>query len=439
MSKHDLNASTTNILSHNLAPTLRPICDLVPNPRNARKHSRKQIRKLVIIIKEFGWTIPVLIDENGMIIAGHGRVEAAKALGLTEVPTVCIRGLSPTQIRALALADNKIAEEAGWDAEILRLEFFELLDSKFEIEATGFDYAEIDQIMEAPAAADKPSIGELELPDLTGPPQTRPGDIWRLGDHLLMCADARHEVSYRALMADELAQMVFTDPPYNVPIEGHVMGKGRIKHREFAMAVGEMTAKQFIAFLEAFIAMLVKFSGDGSIHYLCMDWRHLMDLLTAAQRHYAELKNICVWAKTNAGMGSFYRSQHELVAVYKNGSGKHINNFGLGESGRHRSNIWSYAGMNALTRERMDELKLHPTVKPVAMVADAIRDCSKRGGIVLDPFCGSGTTILAAEVTGRRCRAIELDPLFVDVAIRRWQRVTGEVAVRQDGVTFIAA
>lgn len=432
--KPTLLNSTALKIEHDFVVEHRDIDDIKVRDRNPRLHPNKQIRQLAKGMMEYGFTTPLLIDEQGRLIAGHCRLAAAISIGLKRVPTITLRGLSPAQVKAYAIFDNKIPELAAWDMEVLSLELNELEALNFDLELTGFDMGEIDQCLAQKAPAEE----DLQEADFQGPSQTRPGDRWTLRRHCIMCADARDEVSYRELLLSEVAQMVFTDPPYNVAIDGHVSGKGAAKHREFAMASGEMSDDEFIAFLTAFILNLVKFSADGSIHYLCIDWRHIHDLMTAARRHYTELKNLVVWTKTNAGMGTFYRSQHELIAVYKNGRAKHINNFGLGESGRHRSNVWPYAGMNTLTRERSEELKLHPTVKPVALVADAIRDCSKRGGIILDPFCGSGTTILAAEITARRAFALEIDPAYVDVAIRRWQRVTGEVAVRQDGVRFQA-
>ena len=432
--KATLSNSTALKIEHDIVVEYRDIDTIKLRERHTKRHAKKQVKRMAAGMVEYGITAPLMIDENGYLIAGHCRLAAAKYLGIKRLPTITLRGLSSAQIKAYGIFDNKISELSEWDIEVLNQDLNELEGLEFDLDLTGFDMGEIDQLMTRQAAPTE----ELQDTDLKGPPQTRLGDRWTLGRHYIMCADAREEASYRALLLSEVAQMVFADAPFNVAINGHVSGKGAVKHREFAMASGEMSDEEFIAFLIAFILNLVKFSSDGSIHYLCMDWKHVHDLMTAAKRHYAELKNLVVWSKTNAGMGTFYRSQHELIAVYKNGKAKHINNFGLGESGRHRSNVWSYAGMNTLTRERTEELQLHPTVKPVALVADAIRDCSRRGGIVLDPFCGSGTTILAAEITGRRAYTLEIDPIYVDVAIRRWQRVTGEVAVRQDGVRFQA-
>jgi DNA modification methylase len=233
------------------------------------------------------------------------------------------------------------------------------------------------------------------------------------------------------------AEFVFTDPPYNVAIDGHVCGLGRVRHREFAMGCGEMSEAEFTAFLKAVFALLAENSVEGSIHQICMDWRHIWEMLGAGRTVYSELKNLCVWNKTNAGMGSFYRSKHELVFVWKAGTAAHLNNFELGQHGRHRTNVWDYAGVNTMRAGRLQELAMHPTVKPTALVADAIKDCSRRGGLVLDPFGGSGTTLIAAERTGRKARALEIDPSYVDVAVRRWQAYAGKSAVLAgSGETF---
>ena len=231
--------------------------------------------------------------------------------------------------------------------------------------------------------------------------------------------------------------MVFIDPPYNVPIDGNVCGSGSIKHREFAMAAGEMSETEFTDFLTTILGHLACHSISGSIHFICMDWRHILELLSAGRKVYAELKNLCVWNKDNGGMGSLYRSKHELVFVFKNGSERHINNVELGRHGRCRTNVWDYVGVNSLHEGRLDELAMHPTVKPVALVADAVLDCSKRDGIVLDCFGGSGTTLIAAEKTGRRGYLMELDPSYVDVTIKRFEKLTGKDAIHaENGSSF---
>lgn len=416
----------------------RAIGSLKLNPRNARAHSDRQIAQIAASIAEFGFTNPVLVDESDIIIAGHGRLAAAQRLSLAVIPTIRLTELTSAQKRSLALADNKIALNAGWDFEILTAELKELgaMHLDFDVEITGFETAEIEAIVGAddtsPDQAD-----HVEEIDRNLAPVSRLRDLWRLGEHLLLCGNALDLTAYGALLGTEKAEMVFTDPPYNVPIEGHVCGLGAIKHRDFAMASGEMTTAQFTTFLETAFRYMANASVNGSIHYICMDWRHMPEILRAGLTVYDELKNLCVWNKDNGGMGSFYRSKHEFVFVFKSGKAPHINNIGLGKHGRYRTNVWDYSGVNTFRRDRQDELALHPTVKPVALVADAIKDCSRRGSLVLDPFGGSGSTLLAAERTDRRARLIEIDPHYVDAAIGRWRKATGgEVALHASGETF---
>ena len=405
----------------------RPTHSLQPYSRNARTHSPKQIKQIARSIERFGFNNPLLIDDEDQIIAGHGRLLAAKQLNLKTVPCVRLSHLTEADKKAYVIADNRLAEKSGWDNEILAIELQHLVDIGFDVDLTGFEPAETDLIIEG--IGEESEQPENHVPaGSDGPVVSRLGDVWLLGKHVLVCGDSTEAATYRLLMADERAEFIFTDPPYNVRIDGHVSGLGRIKHREFAMASGEMSEDQFTAFLSKVYALLCQFSNDGSIHQICMDWRHMREMLAAGDAHYSELKNVCIWNKSNAGMGSFYRSKHEMVFVWKNGTAPHINTFELGQYGRHRSNVWDYDGVNTMRPGRMDELAMHPTVKPVSLVADAIKDCSKRGSLVLDPFCGSGTILIAAEKTGRRARAIELDPVYVDVAIRRWEHYTGKVA-----------
>ncbi len=404
---------------------------LTPYRRNARTHSRKQIRQIAESITEFGFTNPILVDEKGEIIAGHGRVKAAELLGYKQVPTICIDDLTEAQRRAYIIADNRLAENAGWDRDLLAIEFQYLdgLEIEFDSSITGFEVAEIDFLIEGVDDDDDPDGDAIPELDPNEPAVSQEGDLWVLGRHRLLCADARDRASYKRLMAGRRAQMVFVDPPYNVAIDGHVGGSGSIKHDEFVMASGEMSALEFTSFLEKCLAQLAKHSIDGAIHFVFMDWRHIYELLTAARTVYSEVKNLCVWNKDNGGMGSFYRSKHELIFVFKNGTAPHLNNIQLGAHGRNRTNVWDYPGVNTLRAGRLEDLALHPTVKPVALIADAIRDCSKRGGVVLDAFVGSGTTLIAAQKTGRIAYAMELDPRYVDTAIRRWQAYTGDAAL----------
>jgi DNA modification methylase len=406
--------------------TWRAIGDLKPYPNNPRRHPESQIAGLMKSI-DLVWTNPILIDESATILAGHCRLEAAKRLGMADVPTITIAGLSDSEKRAIVIADNRLPERAVWDFDLLREHFRNLIEVDFEVELSGFTTGEIDLVMDgkpAPITANDPA-DDLTGFTLSGPAVSHLGDIWELGRHRLVCGDALRREDYEQLLGGDLAQMLVSDPPYNVKIDGHAMGRGKVRHREFAMASGEMSEAAYANFLDNFLCLATRFSRDGSIHYVFMDWRHMRALLNAAHPHYSELKNILAWNKTNAGQGSFYRSKHELIAVFKNGTAAHVNNFGLGGQGRYRTNVLDYPGVNSLHPARRGDLELHPTVKPVALIADLIRDCSRRNGIILDPFGGSGTTILAAERTGRMARVIELDPLYVDVAIHRWERITG--------------
>jgi DNA modification methylase len=402
----------------------RPIDQLRPWPRNARTHSRKQIRQIAESIRRFGFTNPVLIDRDNRILAGHGRVEAARELGMATAPCLRVDHLSMAEKRAYVLADNKLALNAGWDEELLALELKELMeaDIEFDVSVTGFSIAEVDQLVEGlvPEEVGDPIDDRLPDPSETSS-RCSPGDIWRLGPHRLLCGNSLDSAIVAALMAGEKAEMVFTDPPYNVAIEGNVSGLGKIRHREFAMASGEMSCDQFTAFLSSAFANLVAHSLDGSIHFVCMDWRHISEVLEAGRTSYSELKNLIVWVKDNGGMGAFYRSRHELIFAFKSGTAPHVNSFELGQHGRYRTNVWEYRGVNTLRAGRLDELALHPTVKPVAMITDAIKDVSHRGGVVLDLFGGSGATMIAAHKTGRRARLCELDPVYCDRILKRWE------------------
>jgi len=410
--------------------TYRNINDLKPSAGNPRTHSKKQLKQLQRSIKEFGFINPVLVDASDRIVAGHGRIQAAKAAGLTEVPTVSVVHLTATQAKAYLIADNKLALNAGWDDELLKLELEELsFNLDFDLTLTGFDTPELDFIFAKPEVKEEGAAAA----DRSEPSVSRSGDLWRIGDHLVLCGDSTSEDAYRTVMGNETAGLVFTDPPYNVPVAGHVSGLGKATHPEFAMASGEMTEAEFTAFLRTVFQHLAAFSGDGSLHYICMDWRHMWETLSAGREIYTDLKNMCVWAKTNGGMGNLYRSRHELVFVYKNGTKPHVNNVELGKHGRNRTNVWDYAGTNAFGASRDADLAMHPTVKPVQLVADAIQDASNRGDIVLDAFGGSGTTLVAAEQTGRRGRAIEIDPYYVDTIVQRLEKATKQKAILVNG------
>lgn len=414
------------------------VCAVKPNPRNARTHSKKQVKQIARSISLHGWTSPVLVDENFVLLAGHGRCLAAQELGLKKIPVIVLSGLNEVQKRVLMLAENKIAENAGWDRKALAHEMSELSgllpEMNLDLEITGFSTPVIDALFNdfIDQESDPADACPPPLPKAT----SRLNDLWRLGEHRIMCADARIKASYRRLLPSSYAAMVFTDPPYNVRI-GETVGRGKTKYREFSFASGEMSSEQFETFLKRWMHHCARFSTNGSVHFICMDWRHMEEVNAAGKAAYHQLKNLIVWAKTNAGQGSFYRSQHELIFPFINGDAAHQNNIELGRHGRNRSNVWTYPSVNTFGTGRRNESLLHPTVKPVALVADAMRDCSRRGDIILDPFMGSGTTILAAERVGRRGFGLEIDPTYVDVTIRRWQDFTGQDAILDGtGQTF---
>jgi len=427
-----------------LNPTIemRAVSALKPYSMNARRHSKRQVRQIAESIRRFGFTNPVLVSDEGEIVAGHGRVEAAKVLGLDAVPTLVLSHLSAAERRAYVLADNKLALNAGWDAEILAIELQGLIDIDFDISVTGFSLAEIDLVLDA-ADARRENSGRLGAEDrilpVLGEAVTRRGDLWALGRHRLICGDAREDRDYAVLLGGEKVDLVFTDPPYNVKIDGNVCGLGEIRHREFAFASGEMNAAEFTTFLTAALTPMARACRDGAIAFVCMDWRHMREMLDAGEAAFSELKNLCIWNKTNGGMGSFYRSKHELVFVFKAGLAEHTNTFGLGDTGRYRTNVWDYAGISSIGSTRADDLAMHPTVKPVALVADAIRDCTKRGETVLDGFGGSGTTLIAAETCGRKARLIEYDPAYCDTIIARWEALTGRSATLLSDATGTSA
>lgn len=418
--------------------TYVPIKDLIPNPNNARTHSKEQIQQLAASVQTFGFINPPLVDRKNKIIAGHGRIEGAKLLGIDKIPIIRIEHLTEDQIRAYILADNRLAEKAGWDREILAIELQHLLtiDVDFDVTVTGFEMPEIDLILQEASAPVEEEPVEI---DPEAPLITKPGDLWILGTHRILCGNALQEDSYSAVLDGKKAQMAFIDSPYNVPIDGHASGLGKTKHKDFLMASGEMSSGEYTGFLGTGLRLTARYSEDGSIHYVCIDWRHMGELLAAGNGVYSELKNLCVWNKDNGGMGTLYRSKHELIFVFKNGTAPHVNNVELGKHGRNRTNVWDYPGQSSLHANREEELGMHPTVKPVAMVADALLDCSHRNGIVLDPFGGSGTTLIAAENTDRHARLIEIEPRYVDVTIRRWQKHTGQKAVHAvTGIGFEA-
>jgi DNA modification methylase len=407
-----------------LTPELVSIDELKQLGRPTRRHPAEQIDHLIRLLKAYGFVVPILVDQEKRVIDGWAVVLAAKKAGLTKIPVVHNRDLSDVELRGLKIALNKISELSSWNETELKLEIQEILEIEQDL-PLGIDVPTLDIILDGTGWDDEdeyPSIDERAHP------QCKQGDQFNCGKHVIRCDDALSASSYAKLLGSEQAGMGFTDPPYNVPIQGHVTGSGTGRFHDFPMGKGELSSRDFQKFLETFLGHAAAFSRDGAIQFVCIDWRHAPEMFAAGATVFTGLKNICIWNKTNAGMGSLYRSQHEFIFVYKHGLARHINNINLGRRGRNRTNVWTYVSQSALSGTSKSKLALHPTIKPVAMIADAVRDCSNPGDIILDPFGGAGTTMIAAEKTGRRARLLELNPIYVDVTIERWQRLTGKVA-----------
>ncbi|TIS05478.1 MAG: hypothetical protein E5X14_20045, partial [Mesorhizobium sp.] len=423
-------------MKNHLEMHLTPISELKASPFASRNHPREKRRKIAAALRKYGQLSPLLIEDGGYIVDGHARLEAAREAGLSHVLTIDISHLAVPDRRAVRLSMNRLAEGGKWDKKALSREFQYLIEIGYEIDLTGFDTVEIESVFEV--VGEPSGIEEhIDAKMISNVPVSRCGDVWILGEaataHKLVCGDSRDPTLLDALFQSGAASICFADPPYNVPIAGHVSGLG---HNEFAMASGEMTRDEFRAFLSATLSAIFDRMSANGLAYVCMDWRSIGVLIEVGESLGLELLNLAVWVKTNAGMGSFLRSQHELVAIFKRKGVSHRNNVELGKHGRSRSNVWQYRGVNVMGPER-HLLGEHPTVKPSALVADALRDASMPGDIVFDPFLGSGTTLVAAERSHRVCYGIEIEPAFVDLAIRRWQAETGKDGVRvSDGMTF---
>jgi len=412
---------------------------LRPTPGTPRHHPQSQIRALTKSFDAFGQVLPILIDAECRIISGHAQWEVAKRRGMAEVMVIRIEYLSEVQIKALMVALNRLGDLSKWDDQALSTILLDLheLELDFDIEATGFTEIEIELRVEG--LDDLGGHDEEPILVGAGPTVTRPGDLWQLGDHRLLCGDALKGESWQELMGEDLAAIVVTDPPFNVPIDGHVTGQGKFKHREFAVATGEMSHVEFTAFLRTGMEHAHRWSKPGSVHTWAMDWRHANEITSAGQAVYERYLNMAVWVKDRPGMGSFLRSQHELFFIFGKGGAPANNYVMLGRFGRSRSNVWHYpsAASVARTSDEGNPLSWHPTVKPLALICDILLDASVKGDIVVDPYAGSGTLLLAAQKLRRKARCLELDPAYCDTIIRRWQRWSGETAVRvADGMTF---
>jgi hypothetical protein len=430
-------------IGRKLAIEYRSVSNLRPDPRNPRLHDESQVQQIARSIEAFGFNVPILINEESQVVAGHGRLLASKLLGLTEVRTIRLEHLTSVQAQGFMIADNRLTENAEWDDRMLgeQLKILSEAEIDFSLEVTGFAMGEIDLIIEnvAPATAGRNDRADA-IPDSGAEPQvTQAGNCWILGRHRAYCGDARNDSAFSVLMQGRTAEMVFTAPHHNDASDGNATGFGKIHHPDSPTASRETSAPDSIDFLKNVVTHLARHSADGALQYICMDWRHSAELLAAAMAVYTEFKNLCVWVQDSAAQGSLYRSQHELVFVFKVGKKPLRNNNKRRECGRYRTNVWNYRRVKSLPR-RADEgnlSDLQPTVRPVELVADAILDCTARGEIGLDPFLESGTTMIAAERTGRACYGIEMNPRSVDTIVRRWQVFTGHSAVEEStGKTF---
>lgn len=412
--------------------------DLHPQAGNPRVHTPKHVGQIADSIRRFGFTNPILIDENKNVLAGHGRLAAAKLLGMTSVPTLCLAHLSKAQRRAYVIADNKLGDLSRFDRKLLaaQVELVLEADATFDVEVMGFETDECELLLDG-AGQETAQEPAAPPPERQRPANTRLGDLWTLGRHKLYCGNALERDSYLNLMGRERARTIFADVPYNIAAKT-ISGGGKIRHGDFAMASSEMSETEFIAFLTTGLTYMSRFSVHGAIHYICIDWRHLFELITAGRAVFDRQLDLCVWAKAQPAMGSPYRQQHELIAVFKRGTRPHVENIELGRNGRNRSNLWSYSSGPNFSAKRQEELSWHPTVKPLAMVQDALLDSSHRDDLVLDGFGGSGTTLIAAEQSDRQARLIELDPYYCDVTIRRFEGLTGCKAIAADGDSFAA-
>lgn len=415
----------------------RAIDSVRPAGARARVTTPEQLERVIKSIRQFGLVTPILIDAEDRIVSGHVVWEAAQKIGSETIECLVVDHLDDAELKALSLALNRIAETGDWNLDTLREVMIEIRSADIDLTTTGFTLQEFDQITLAPSPSsqDEEDCAEVEFKDET--PVSRIGDLFQLNDHRLLCGDALEAESYRQVLGGRMAHCTFSDPPYGCKIEGFVSGLGKHKHKDFVMASGEMDDAQFIEFLETYLTHCRTFTSKGAVTFACMDWRQIDKLLAAGAQAGFNRNNIVVWNKGSGGMGSLYRSAHELIAVFCNGKSPATNNVELGRHGRDRSNLWSYPGANRRGSSANHALADHPTPKPIELVEDALLDITRPGDVVLDPFSGSGTTLIAAERCGRITCGIELDPQYVDRTIRRWERMTGhEVIHVESGMTF---
>jgi DNA modification methylase len=400
------------------------------NPNRLRKSNRESRRRLSKSVDKFGIKGALIVDrDTRMIVAGNALWEAARDLGLDEVPIILESFATEADRRAFILTHNRLAEDSSWDMKLVQAELKFLLAQHYDFEITGFSTNDLDFAF---VTESDPKKDEVIVPNAWARAVSRMGDRWAVGPHVIVCGDSLEPFSYDLALGGKLADAVFSDPPYGVSVSNHVTTTNRF--REFAMMSGKQTEAELTAFFRRVFRNCVQYSRPASIHFQCIDWRHVREMIDAAEGVYTEFKNICVWDKGVPALGSMYRSQHEFILVFKSGRGRHVRNFATGKTGRFRSNIWKYERESHFSKDR-DEIA-HPTPKIPAMIIDAIRDVTNPGDLVLDPFCGSGATAVAAHHAGRRCATIEIDPLYVDAALQRLSKTVGEPAVLADGRTF---
>lgn len=406
-----------------------PIDALKLSATPVRRHPKKEIEKARKLLATHGQVPPVLAAPNGEIIFWEAIWLALKADGATEVDAVIVTGKSPTELKSLQLALNRIPLDASWDDQNVRNILEQLVRVDFDLDLTGFDAPEIDYYLNLDAPQANVEENGSDIPPVGTTAISKPGMIWALGDHRVGCGSATDLAFVSRVLNGRTASVCFVDPPYNIKVDGFITGKGRHRHREFVRGAGELSTEEYFALLRNSLSVLRICCLPTALVYACIDWRHVAEMTVAGRACDMPLYTICVWTKTNGGMGGIYRNAHELVCVFRAGTEQPLNNVELGRHGRNRTNVWSYPGMSSFGKERDELLGSHPTVKPVAMISDVLRDVTKRGEIVLDTFLGSGSTLMAAQETGRICCGVELDPLYVDVTIRRWQKATGRDAV----------
>jgi DNA modification methylase len=439
VAKVALQSLTANTVLNDIAPDIkidwRNPADLKEARRKVRKIEDRHLADMVRAISHFGFVSPLIVRGN-RVVDGHVRLAAARALAMPKVPCIDVSHLSEEKVRLLAISLNRLAETGTWDLAELKFELEELETMELDLSLTGFTMPEIDIIF-GDEAEEKDK--EEEIPDPPAVPVTVEGDLWLLGEHRVLCGSALAAADFERLMGGDLAAAVLTDPPYNVVIAGNVSGLGKTKHGEFQMASGEMSREQFEEFLTAYQAHCRKLLLAGAVAFAFMDWRSIDLLTNAARKAGFKHINTITWNKGSGGMGALYRSAHEFVGMFCNGDVPRVNNVELGKHGRDRTNVWSYPGANKPGTSGAEALKDHPTPKNLEMCADALRDVTNREEIVLDPFLGSGTTLIAAEKTARVCYGLELEPKFVDVIVRRWEKLTGSHAIHAEtGETFQA-